>query len=288
MRGIRNKEKIMQGHMSAISAFVDQRALPSYDLFSSQREQVLIAHLPLVRVIAGRIHDRLPPHVALEDLYSAGVVGLMDALKKFSPDRRVQFRSYAQFRIRGAILDSLRSLDWSPRGLRREARAIEQAKETLTCQLGRSPTDIEISQHLHIGLAAYQQLLGELKGLQLDTLHSEHAEGAGEQQQISLPSRPEDNPLFRYLQSEMRERLASAIKELPERERLVMNLYYYEEMTMREVGDILGVAECRISQMHASALRHLRALLDVPPAIKKPPQAERCKKLFRRFGGRKV
>jgi RNA polymerase sigma factor for flagellar operon FliA len=248
--------------------------VPSYDLLSNQREEVLIAHLPLVRMIARRIYVRLPPHVAIEDLYSAGVVGLLDAFDKFSPDKRVLFRTYAKFRIRGAILDSLRKLDWSPRHLPREARAIAQAIETLTGQFGRSPTDIEISHHLQIGLAEYQRLLGELKGLQLGTLQSEDAEDGSEERQVSLPSRPQDDPLFCYLQAELRERLISAIKELSDRERLVMTLYYYEEMTMREIGDILKVAECRISQIHASAIRHLRALLDASPKRAHTPPAD--------------
>ena len=115
------------------------------DLLTAEQEQLMIEHLPIVRFIARRIHERLPQHVPIEDLYSAGVVGLLDAFGKFDPSKQVQFRSYAQFRIRGAILDSLRTLDWSPRELRRKGRAIEQAIQTLTAQFGRSPTDMEIA-----------------------------------------------------------------------------------------------------------------------------------------------
>ena len=221
----------------------------------------MVEHLPIVRFIARRIHERLPQHVPIEDLYSAGVVGLLDAFGKFDPSKQVQFRSYAQFRIRGAILDSLRTLDWSPRELRRKGRAIEQAIQALTAQFGRSPNDMEIAAQLHIDLAAYQQLLGELKGLEIGTLHSERSEDSGEEELVYLPNRPEDDPLFRYLHAEMRERLTAAISDLPERERLVMTLYYYEETTMKEIGLILGVVESRISQIHASAVLHLRARL---------------------------
>ena len=221
----------------------------------------MIEHLPIVRFIARRIHERLPQHVPIEDLYSAGVVGLLDAFGKFDPSKQVQFRSYAQFRIRGAILDNLRTLDWSPRELRRKGRAIEQAIQTLMAQFGRAPTDLEIAGQMHIDLATYQQLLGELKGLEIGTLHSERSEDSGEEELVYLPNRPEDDPLFRYLQSEMRERLIEAIGDLPERERLVMTLYYYEETTMKEIGLILGVVESRISQIHASAVLHLRARL---------------------------
>src|SRR5277367_1256151 len=225
------------------------------------RDLLLMEHLPTVRYLARRIHERLPQHVELDDLVSAGIVGLIDAFSKFDRTKQVLFKSYAQFRIRGAILDSLRTLDWSPRELRRKGRAIEQAIQTLTAQFGRTPSDIEIAQQLHIDLAAYQQLLGELKGLEIGTLHSERSEDSGEEELVYLPNRPEDDPLFRYLQSEMRERLIEAIGDLPERERLVMTLYYYEETTMKEIGLILGVVESRISQIHASAVLHLRARL---------------------------
>jgi RNA polymerase sigma factor (sigma-70 family) len=139
------------------------------DLLTPEQEKLMVEHLPIVRFIARRIHERLPQHVPIEDLYSAGVVGLLDAFGKFDPSKQVQFRSYAQFRIRGAILDSLRTLDWSPRELRRKGRAIEQAIQTLTAQFGRAPNDLEIAHQLNIDLAAYQQLLGELKGLEIGT-----------------------------------------------------------------------------------------------------------------------
>ena len=231
------------------------------NLLTAEQEKLMIENLPIVRFIARRIHERLPQHVPIEDLYSAGVVGLLDAFSKFDPAKQVQFRSYAQFRIRGAILDNLRTLDWSPRELRRKGRAIEQAIQTLTAQYGRAPHDLEIAAQLHIDLAAYQQLLGELKGLEIGTLHSERSEDSGEEELVYLPNRPEDDPLFRFLHSELRERLTEAISDLPERERLVMTLYYYEETTMKEIGLILGVVESRISQIHASAVLHLRARL---------------------------
>ena len=230
-------------------------------LLTADQEKLMVEHLPIVRFIARRIHERLPQHVPIEDLYSAGVVGLLDAFGKFDPAKQVQFRSYAQFRIRGAILDSLRTLDWSPRELRRKGRAVEQAIQALTAQYGRAPADHEIAHRLQIDLAAYQQLLGELKGLEIGTLHSERSEDSGEEELVYLPNRPEDDPLFRYLHAEMRERLSQAISDLPERERLVMTLYYYEETTMKEIGLILGVVESRISQIHASAVLHLRARL---------------------------
>jgi RNA polymerase sigma factor for flagellar operon FliA len=225
----------------------------------TEQERLMIEHLPIVRIIARRIHKRLPRHASFEDLYSAGLLGLVDAFDRFNPSKQNLFRTYAQFRIRGAILDSLRTLDWSPRELRRKGRAIAQATQILTARTGRSPTDLEIAQELHINLAAYQQLLGELHGLEIGTFYSQRSDDSGEEELAYVPSRPEDDPLFSYLDAEMRERLTKAISDLPERERLVMILYYYEELTMREIGPVLGVVESRVSQIHATAVSHLRA-----------------------------
>lgn len=228
---------------------------------TAEQERVLLEHLPIVRFLARRIHERLPQHVDIEDLVSAGVVGLMDAFAKFDPTKKVQFRSYAQFRIRGAILDSLRMLDWSPRELRRKGRAVEEAIRTLTARLGRAPGESEIAAEMGLSLDEYQQLLGDLKGLEIGTLHLEHSEDSGEEELAYVPGRPDEDPLFRCLRGELEGRLADAIANLPERERLVMTLYYYEEMTMREIGLALGVVESRVSQVHASAVAHLRSAL---------------------------
>jgi RNA polymerase sigma factor for flagellar operon FliA len=199
--------------------------------------------------------------VDIEDLVSAGVVGLMDAFSKFDPAKKVQFRSYAQFRIRGAILDSLRTLDWSPRELRRKGRAVEEAIRVLTARLGHAPAEPEVAGQLGVDLDEYQQLLGDLKGLEIGTLHLERNEDSGEEELAYVPGRPDEDPLFRCLKGELEERLADAIAHLPDRERLVMTLYYYEEMTMREIGLALGVVESRVSQVHASAVVHLRVAL---------------------------
>lgn len=228
---------------------------------TAEQERVLLEHLPVVRFLARRIHERLPQHVDIEDLVSAGVVGLMDAFAKFDPEKKVQFRSYAQFRIRGAILDSLRTLDWSPRELRRKGRAVEEAIRAATARLGRAPGESEVAAEMDLDLEEYQQLLGELKGLEIGTLHAERNEDSGEEELAYVPGRPEEDPLFRCLRGELEERLTEAIQNLPDRERLVMTLYYFEEMTMREIGLALGVVESRVSQVHASAVTHLRVAL---------------------------
>jgi RNA polymerase sigma factor for flagellar operon FliA len=248
---------------SPINPPVGPSASESRNNLTAIREQLVLEHLPIVRLIARRIHGRLPQHVLIEDLYSAGIVGLLDAISKFNPSSRSKFRSYAQYRIRGAILDSLRLLDWAPRKLRSKGRDVQRARQTLTTQLGRSPNELEVARELNIELPSYQQLLGELKGLEIRTLHSERSESSGRDELANLPTRPEEDPLFLYLHAEMSERLAAAIEDLPDRERLVVTLYYYEEATMAEIGAILGILEPRVSQIRASAVLHLRARLTV-------------------------
>ncbi|RXH56603.1 sigma-70 family RNA polymerase sigma factor [Granulicella sibirica] len=228
---------------------------------SAERDQMLMEHLPTVRFLARRIHERLPQHVELEDLISAGVVGLIDAFSKFDHTKKVQFKSYAQFRIRGAILDSLRTLDWSPRELRRKGRAVEEAIREATHRLGRAPQEAEIAGAMSLSLNEYQQLLGELKGLEIGSLHMERSEDSGDEELAYIPGAPEDGPLFRCLQGEMKQRLADGIDELPEKERMVLTLYYYEELTMKEIGLTLGVVESRVSQIHSSAVLRLRSQL---------------------------
>ncbi len=227
----------------------------------AERERLLLEHMPMVRYLARRIHERLPAHVEMEDLVSAGVVGLIDALGKFDGNKRVQFKSYAQFRIRGAILDSLRMLDWSPRELRRKGREIEEAIRALTQSLGRAPVETEIAEHLKLPLTEYQQLLGDLKGLEIGSLHVEHNEDSGDEELAYVAGPAEDDPLFRCLQGEMRQHLMDAIDDLPEKERMVLTLYYYEELTMKEIGLTLGVVESRVSQIHTAAVLRLRASL---------------------------
>jgi RNA polymerase sigma factor for flagellar operon FliA len=247
----------------------------------AQRDQMLLEHLPTVRYLARRIHERLPQHVELDDLISAGVVGLIDAFSKFDHTKKVQFKSYAQFRIRGAILDSLRTLDWSPRELRRKGRAVEEAIRSVTQKLGRVPTEPEIACEMELGLDAYQQLLGELKGLEIGSLHLERTEDSGDEELSYIPGSPDEDPLFRCLQGEMKQRLTDAIDVLPDKERMVLTLYYYEELTMKEIGLTLGVVESRVSQIHSSAVVRLRAALaglrpdNSPPAGRKKHAAGR-------------
>jgi RNA polymerase sigma factor for flagellar operon FliA len=248
---------------AAKATILAQTVMPPAMMSAADRDRLLLEHLPTVRYLARRIHERLPQHVELDDLVSAGVVGLIDAFNKFDHQKEVQFKSYAQFRIRGAILDSLRILDWSPRELRRKGRAVQEAMQTLTQRLGRTPSEQEVAAELNLKLDGYQQLLGELKGLEIGSLHVEHTEDSGEEELAYIAGSPDDDPLFRCLKGEMTQRLADAIEDLPEKERMVLTLYYYEELTMKEIGMALGVVESRVSQIHSAAVLRLRSAMGV-------------------------
>ena len=239
-----------------------------------ERDRILLEQLPQVRYLARRIHERLPRHVPLEDMVHAGVIGLIDALNKFDRSKHVQFGSYAKFRIRGAILDSLREMDWGPRELRRKARRVEEAQRKLSLDLSRAPTEVEVAAELNLELREFQQLLTELDGLEIGCLHLESPwDGKDEDLCDYLPSAPDDTPLFRCMRSEMKELLASAIADLPEKEQQVLALYYFEELTMKEVGAVLGIGESRVSQIHSLAVVRLRSRLAEVMSRAKPPAA---------------
>jgi RNA polymerase sigma factor for flagellar operon FliA len=238
----------------------------------AERERVLVEQLPQVRHCARQIHQRLPRSVPFEDLVHAGVVGLIDALSKFDDSKQVQFGSYAKFRIRGAILDSLRELDWSPRELRRKGRMVEQASCTLSAKLGRAPNESEIACGLGMGLRELQSLLADLSGLELGSFRVE-SPGTGKVSDLTelVSGAPHETPFFFCLRSEMKYLLSQAIGELPEKEQRLLSLYYYEELTMKEVGEVLGIGESRVSQIHSLSMVRLRTRLNTllagtPPA----------------------
>jgi RNA polymerase sigma factor for flagellar operon FliA len=232
-----------------------------HPLDSEERERLLAENLPEVRYIARRIHDRLPSHVNFDDLVHAGILGLIDAVDKFDPGKNVQLKSYAGFRIRGAILDSLRQLDWSPRHLRRQARRIEEVNRELSAVLGRNPTEPEIAEKLGMSLERFQQQLGELRGLDLGSLQAQADDHGGEVALTATVAQQEEDPFQLAARSEMRGFLAEGIEQLDEKERQVLGLYYLEELTMKEVGILMDVGESRISQIHTAALMRLRSWL---------------------------
>lgn len=222
------------------------------------REQTLLETLPLVHYVARRIHERVPESVELDDLVSAGVVGMIDAYNKFDVGKNVLFRTYAQVRIRGAILDSLRGLDWAPRELRRKVRDIEETKQKLMHRLGRSPQQSEVADEMGMELTAYQKLLSTVRNLEIGSLQETRSDDSLDEETVYLEANPEDDPLHRYLRNERAAHLSAAVAELPKREQRVLQMYYVEEMTLREIGLVLGLAESRISQIRAEAIQRLR------------------------------
>lgn len=224
-----------------------------------ERDRILMEHVPQVSTIARRIHNRLPQHVPLEDLVQTGVLGLIEAFQHFDPTRNVQLKSYARMRIQGAIFDGLRELDWSPRTLRKRARQLEEGHQTLRARLGRAPSEAELAAEVGLSLEGLQQLVGELHGLDLASLHALGSEDTSGDELLScLPCGREEDPRDLCLRSEMNALLARAVGELPPRKRQVLALYYFEELTMKEVGRALGVGESRVSQIHTAAVAQLK------------------------------
>ena len=227
-----------------------------HHLSSADRDSLTQQYFPLVRTIAAQMCSGFPAHVELNDLIGAGAFGLLDAIDRFSPEKGFQFSTYAQFRIRGAILDSLRTLDPGTRGLRRKARELDSASTTLSAHLGRTPTEQELAEYLEIALHQLRTLRRDLNDLEpLDP--PSHKEGS-EQWSDRLPAREQDQPLAVFLRVESGARLQVAMETLPTRHRRLIELYYYEDATMREIGQTLGVVESRVSQMHSLAIASLR------------------------------
>ncbi|MGH9414642.1 MAG: sigma-70 family RNA polymerase sigma factor [Terriglobales bacterium] len=241
-------------------------------LDAAERERLLLEHLPQVRYVARRIHERLPQQVLLEDLVQAGVLGLIDALHKYNPARNAQLATYARFRIRGAILDSLRALDWSPRELRRQGRELQAAIAELQEKLGRVPTEEELCEALALAPAAYHQLVASLDHLEFDNGSPEPDATPAIETAIS----PDPDPFELCERSESKALLARLIADLPGRDQQILSLYYFEELTMKEVGQVLGIGESRISQIHTALLTKLRGRLREmlhPPAAMLEPGA---------------
>lgn len=227
-----------------------------------ERDRILLEHFPQVRRIARRIHDRLPRHVPFDDLVQSGVLGLIEALNNFDPTRNVQLKSFAHLRIQGAILDSLREQDWSPRTLRKKGRQIEQADQTLRLRLARTPSEPELAAELNLSLEELQHLVGDLHGLDLASLQAlSGGDGNLNEWSSSLVSPHEEDPWHLCLRAEMIALLRQALAELPPRKRQALTLYHFQGLTMKEVGAALGVGESRVSQIHSAAIARLRVRL---------------------------
>ena len=237
---------------------------PQGNLDPKKREALIIENAPLIRYVAGRIAMRLPAHVSMDDLVSAGVLGLIDAVDKFDSTKKVMFKTYAEFRIRGAILDELRAMDWVPRSIRKKSSDLEAVYNRLQNRMGRAASDEEVAEELGVDLDEFYKLLDEVKGvnlLSIDDQDSPLFQLDTDQVLDALGKEEAEDPLAMLGLSELRTGVANAIRGLPEKEKLVVSLYYYDELTMREIGEVLGYTESRISQMHTKAILRLRARL---------------------------
>ena len=228
------------------------------------RDRLILTYAPLVKFVAGRVGASLPSHVDEQDLVSYGLLGLIGAIERFDPDREIKFETFAMARIRGAIIDELRSLDWVPRSVRTRARQIERAITVLERELMRAPTDDEIAKKLGVTNDELEDSLREISRSSIAAL-DELWSPSGSGDAIALIDTIEDesgpDPEISLEQTEIREALAESISSLPEREKLVVTLYYYEELTLREIGEVLGVTESRVSQLHTKAILRLKAHL---------------------------
>ncbi|MEP6850016.1 MAG: FliA/WhiG family RNA polymerase sigma factor [Acidobacteriota bacterium] len=221
------------------------------------RDALIMAHLPKVKFIADRIATKLPPSVERDDLYGAGVVGLIDAVERYDASRGVAFTTFAEMRVRGAILDNLRSLDWASRTMRRRAREVQNASTQFEQDNGRTATELEVAEQMNISITELRRIKQEMRGLRVGNL-DERDEETG----LSMSDSVSDtaiSQLDRFEEDELRHRLAASVGRLPERERQVIALYYLEELTMKEIGEVLGVTESRVSQLRTQATTRLKA-----------------------------
>jgi RNA polymerase sigma factor FliA len=230
------------------------------DTIAPQREALVLAHLPQVRIIAKRIHDRLPAHISLDDLISAGVIGLLAAIDNFDPSQNVQLSTYAERRIRGAIRESLRELDWAPRETRRKSRQIENAIDKLKQKLGHEPSEEEIAAALQIGLSEYHKWLADAQGTELARLEYSNRDDHGDL--LNVISDDEESWPSRIVErSELERILALAIERMPKIERTILSLYYYEELSLREIAVVVDCHLSRVGQLRVQAILRLRSHL---------------------------
>jgi RNA polymerase sigma factor for flagellar operon FliA len=226
-----------------------------------EREQLILEHMPQVRLIARRIHDRLPETVSLEDLVSTGVVGLISAIDRYDPSHGVKLKTYAEYKIRGAILDSLRGLDWAPRQQRRRSKLIELAISNLEQSLHRAPSEEEIAAELGVPIGEYRDWLTEIRGLNLGSLESHPPEEDGRELLRFVADSEDSWPSNLLERAELRRILAQAIARMPAIERTVLGLYFQEELTLREIASVIQLHESRVSQLKTQAIARLRAFL---------------------------
>ena len=228
----------------------------------AHKNQLLTDHMPLVKRLAHHMKAKLPPSVEVDDLVQAGMIGLLDAISRYEETHGAQFETYAVLRIRGAMLDELRNSDWLPRSMRQNMRKIEAAMSSLQQKLGHPPTESEVAKLLKLSLSEYQDMLGDGGGHQLLYYEDFHSnEGEGNDSFLDRYAVDDADPLRSLLDGDFRQAVIDAIDALPPREKILMGLYYEEEMNLKEIGAVMGVSESRVSQLHTQAVARLRAAL---------------------------
>ena len=240
------------------------QAVKEMEINLENREAVVVEYSPMVKYVANRIALRLPSHVEVEDLISVGVLGLIDAIEKYDPARGAKFKTYAEFRVRGAILDELRSMDWVPRSIRQKASQIDAVIQKLQAKFGRPPEDEEVAKELGVSLDQFFDTLNETRSmpvLSLDDLNIVKETGGQQSLLDCLAGKVDADPQVQFRLNELKEVIAKTIDTLPEKERLVISLYYYKELTMSEIGVVLNVTESRVSQIHSKTMFRLRTKL---------------------------
>ena len=241
-----------------------KQVVEEIEITPENREEVIKRYSPMIKYVANRIAMRLPPHIDVDDLISVGVLGLMDAISKYDSTRGAKFKTYAEFRVRGAILDELRSLDWVPRSIRQKASQVDKVVQELQAKLSRSPEDEEVAKEMGLSLDQFHDTLNETKSMPVFSLEDLGlAKDSGEQQSLldCLAGKADADPQTQIRLVELKEIIAKAIDGLPEKERLMVSLYYYEELTMKEIGAVLEITESRVSQIHSKAVYRLRTKL---------------------------
>ncbi len=225
-----------------------------------EKNRLVVEYSPLIKFIAQKIASRLPANIELDDLISSGVIGLMDAIDKWDPTRDNKFKTYAEFRIRGAILDELRAQDWVPRSIRDKAKVLDKTVVQLEAELGRMATDEEISKALSISVDEYHDLINQVRPVSLLSIDEAQTFSSTDKKSILnlLEGTKLHNPHTQLNLKIVKSYITTAIEELPERQRLVLSLYYYEDLNLKEIGKVLRVTESRVSQLHAQAVSRLR------------------------------
>ena len=249
--------------MSKTNILKKYKEEPKKNIKRNQKEELIKEYSSLIKFVAQKIAVRLPPNIELDDLISAGSIGLMDAIDKWDPTRDNKFKTYAEFRIRGAILDELRSQDWVPRSVRDKSKALDRTVAALEIEIGRVPNEEEISAKLNMPMDEFHELVNQVRPVSLLSIDDQPTFSDSDKKSIAnlLEGAKSGNPFNQLNLKVVKDVVAKAIEELPERQRLVLSLYYFEDLNLKEIGQVLQVTESRVSQLHAQAVIRLRAKL---------------------------